>query len=162
MKLALILLAVLVAACNSHKPSELESLEGAASAFRTVFDQSLSAGTANVKVLKCEISGPEAMSLMMPLKARMDELMEQERESYIKNPQGYAEKRDFASCEKRCLCGLYARLIENVNGAQGHLAALNKKAEEETTEQRLKCAQEQKDLCDSQLLKELRAEAAQN
>ena len=99
---------------------------------------------------------------MMPLKARMDPLMQAERESYQKDPKGYAQKINFASCEEHCLCGLYARVLEDVNGGQADLAILNKKAEGETTEQRLKCAQAQNHLCESQLLKELRAEAAQN
>ncbi len=163
MRLVFLFLQVaLLAACNTKHPTELESLEGAASAFRTIFDQSLANSPSQTKVLPCDISGPEAMSLMMPLKARMDPLMQAERESYQKDPKGYAQKKNFASCEEHCLCGLYARVLEDVNGGQADLADLTKKAEAETTEQRLKCAQAQNDLCDSQLLKELRAEAAQN
>jgi hypothetical protein len=158
----LILQVALLAACNTKHPTELESLEGAASAFRTIFDQSLAGTAPQAKVLSCEISGQEAMSLMMPLKARMDPLMQVERESYQKDPQAYAKAKNFAACEERCLCGLYARMLEDVNGGQADLAELNKKAEVETSEQRLTCAQAQKDLCGSQLLKDLRAEAAQN
>ena len=102
------------------------------------------------------------MSLMMPLKARMDPLLQAERASYRKDPTAYAKEKSFPSCEQHCRCGLYARILEDVDGAQVHLAQLNKKAEAETAQQRLACAQEQTDLCDSQLLRELRAEAAQN
>jgi hypothetical protein len=152
----------LLAACNTKHPTELESLEGAASAFRTIFDQSLANSPSQTKVLACDISGQEAMSLMMPLKARMDPLMQAERESFLSDPKGYAQRKNFASCEQHCLCGLYARILEDVNGGQADLALLTKKAEAETPEQRLQCAREQKGLCESQLLKELRAEAAQN
>ncbi len=158
----LILQVALLAACNAKHPTELESLEGAASAFRTIFDQSLAGSPSQTKVLACDISGQEAMSLMMPLKARMDPLMQVERESYLRDPTGYAQKKNFSSCEQHCLCGLYARVLEDVNGGQADLAILNKKAEAETTEQRLQCAREQKGLCESQLLRELRVEAAQN
>lgn len=163
MKLFVLLLKLaLLAACETKHPTELETLEGAASAFRTIFDQSLSSGAPRMKVLACEISGQEAMTLMMPLKARMDPLLQAERARYQKNPRAYAQEKNFAGCEQHCRCGLYARILEDVKGAQADLAALNKKAEAETIEQRLRCAQDQTGLCESPLLRELRAEAAQN
>lgn len=152
----LFLQAVILTACTNSKRTEIESLEGAASAFRTIFDISLSSATDKPKVLACEFTGQEAMSFMMPLKARIDALLEAEKEAYRKDPKSYAETRQLESCEERCVCGLYARLFEALEVPAD---TLNKKAESETQEQRLKCAQELKDLCDSKLLKELRAEA---
>lgn len=157
MKIVLMFLQVVIlTACTNSKKTELESLEGAASAFRTIFDISLSGAADKPKVLSCDVTGQEAMSFMMPLKARMDALMEAEKEAYRKDPKRYAETRQLESCEERCVCGVYARLFEALEVPH---EALNKKAEAETQEQRLKCAQELKDLCDSKLLKELRSEA---
>jgi hypothetical protein len=156
-KIALIILQVVIlTACTNSKKTELESLEGAASAFRTIFDISLSSATDKPKVLSCDVTGQEAMSFMMPLKARMDALMDAEKEAYRKDPKSFNESRNVEQCEKSCVCGLYARLFEAL---EVPAEALNKKAEAETQEQRLKCAQELKELCDSKLLKELRAEA---
>jgi hypothetical protein len=153
----LVLLQVVIfTACTNLKKTELESLEGTASAFRTIFDISLSGATNKPKVLSCDVNGGEAMNMMMPLKARMDALMDAEKVAYRKDPVAFAASRNVANCEESCVCGLYARLYESL-GVPAE--ALNEKAEAETQEQRLKCAQELKDLCDSRLLKELRAEA---
>lgn len=160
MKLALILLqAVMFMACTPSKPTELERLEGAASALRTVFDVSLSSATNKPKVLRCDVDGGEAMKMMMPLKARIDALLENEKASYRQDPKAFAESRHIESCEETCVCGLYARLFESLDVPA---IEINKKAEAETQEQRLKCAENlQETFCESQLLKELRAEAVQ-
>ncbi len=96
--------------------------------------------------------------MMMPLKARIDALMESEKQAYRNDPKAYVSSRNVVQCEESCVCGLYAQLYESL---EVPAEALNKKAEAETQEQRLKCAQALTDLCDSKLLQELRAEALQ-
>lgn len=160
MKFAFILLQVVVlTACTPTEPTELERLESAASALRTVFDVSLSSATNKPKVLSCAVDGEVAMKMMMPLKARIDGLLEAEKAAYRQDPKAFAESRNIDRCEETCVCGLYARLFESLDVPA---LELTKKAEAETQAQRLKCAENlQETLCDSQLLKELRAEAVQ-
>lgn len=177
--LLILLQAVLVTACSSPStPTQaspmpaapaaeltLAQLSSAATALQVVYDQALDGNP--TKVLDCSISGEEAMGLMMPLKARLDEKLAQEVKVYESKPQAYGKEHAFASCQETCRCGTYAQLLESAHTRQKgalrqELKKLSFKAKQQTPAQALKCARDQGWLCESPLLRELRAEAAAN
>ena len=146
---------------------ELLQLDSAATALRVIYDQSLEASSAEAQaILGCEIKGEEAMGLMMPLKALIDEKLPRELKAYLRQPKTYAQEHQFATCQALCHCGLYASLLESAVVKPGEkqwhrttLKTLQAKAEALTPDMALKCAQEQRWVCQSDLLQKLRQDS---
>lgn len=148
---------------------DLRRLDSVATALRAIYDQSLLNPAPRVpSMLACDVSGEEAVAMMMPLKARMDERIPRELKDYIRNPRQYAKDNNFASCQVTCHCGLYAGLVADAVVEAGdeawhksQLRSLQRKAASQTTEQTMTCARLQTWFCDSSLRAELMSEVNQ-
>lgn len=151
------------------KPPEnlnLKQLDSVATALRAIYDRSLMNPSPRVPpVLACDISGEEALNMMMPLKARMDEKIPRELKDYILTPKKYAKANEFSQCAKTCHCGLYASLLSDAvveateeGWHKKQLKTLRKKASAQTAEQTLSCAKKQNWFCESQLRQSLSEE----
>jgi hypothetical protein len=151
---------ILVACQSSQKNTHWLELEEAALALRLVYDQSLAAEPQDV--LSCEVSGEEALSYMMPLKAQIDVEIEKERKLYENDPKGYAALYKFENCELTCQCAGFARVLEfavvkseHKEMLASHLGELNRKAMLQPVAELKACAQKSK-LCGSDLLAKLK------
>lgn len=180
MKLSLLILlqAVLITACSSKTStapiestqivtySEIKQLDSAATVLRVIYDQSLNRASVRApNVLSCEIAGDDAIAMLMPLKARMDEILGIEVKTYVANPKAYALKNDFSVCEKSCHCGIYSSILEaaetkpsDLKWHRVQLKVLQEKATKQSDDQSLSCASKQNWFCQSSLHKDLMKE----
>jgi len=145
---------------------DLRRLDSVATAMRAIYDQSLLHPAPQVPpMLACDINGEEALSMMMPLKARIDEKVPRELKDYIRAPRQYAKENNFSTCQVTCHCGLYASLLSDAVVESGdeswhkdQLKTLRKKAGGQTVEQTETCARLQTWFCESSLRSELMTE----
>lgn len=141
----------------------LEQLDSVATALRAIYDRSLMNPSPRVPpVLACDISGEDALAMMMPLKARMDEKIPRELKDYILTPKKYAKAQKFSQCAKSCHCGLYASLLSDAvveateeRWHKNKLKWLRQQASKQTPEQTLNCAKKQGWFCESALRQSL-------
>ena len=95
----------------------------------------------------------------MQLKSLIDE-QTQYVEQNILTDKTYADK--FAQCEKNCMCGEYASILQNFNPSQLNknqlfqLGEMDRKHKAKTPEQMLACAKQFKGFCGSKLHKYLK------
>ena len=145
---------------------DLRHLDSVATALRAIYDQSLLNPSPRVpSILACDINGEEAVAMMMPLKARLDEKIPRELKDYIRSPRKYARENNFANCQVTCHCGLYASLVNDAvveasdeSWHKSTLRALRKKASNQSAEQTTACAKVQSWFCESSLRSELMSE----
>lgn len=144
----------------------LRQLDSAATALRAIYDRSLeNSSPMEPTVIACDISGEDAMAMMMPLKGRMDEKIPRELKDYNLRPKAYSKEYQLAECEKTCHCGLYATLLTDAvvesteeTWHKAQLKKIRKKASAQTPEETLACARLQSWFCESALQEELRNE----
>ncbi len=138
-----------------------EELQNAANYTTVVFSQRVNAQIDHKKVrpvFKCDPTDDEINVWSMQLKSLIDEeSVSVERD--ILNNKSYGEK--FASCEKTCMCGSYASVLQNFNPSQLNktqlfqLSDMDRKQKALTANQMLVCAKEFKNFCGSPLHKHL-------
>lgn len=111
------------------------------------------------KIFKCDPSDDEINVWTMQLKSLIDreEIYVQQN---ILSDKSYDAK--FAGCEKTCMCGEYASILQNINPSQLNktqlfqLTDMDRKHKAMTDEQSLTCAMQLKSFCGSKLHKHLK------
>lgn len=155
-KIFLFLLFIGLSACSTTKTenhktalkkelSQLMYLDEAANFLMLVTDDE--PGLIN----KCNLKAGEAMNLLQPLHAMIDE-------EILKNMDALDEST-LEKCEENCHCGLYSDLTSNSSRKQTLLEAAQNTSKKKFVECANKSA---KWLCESNLLKKLRADAEPN
>ena len=144
----------------------LQELNSAATALRVVSDSGK-----GKEILGCDITDQKALSMMMPIKALIDQQSRAEVESYETDPKGYANTEGFESCAKNCSCGVYSDVVSAASerkmpagsgvAHKRNVAKLRAKAERQGEDQSLTCARKQTWFCSSDLHKFLDKGAAE-
>lgn len=144
----------------------LQELNSVANAMKVIADDEKSQN-----LLGCEISSQKALSMMMPIKALIDEKTRAEVEGYEADPKGYSNTEGFESCAKNCSCGVYSDVVAAASERKmpagssvthkRNAAKLRAKAERQTSEASLTCARKQSWFCSSDLRKFLDKSASE-
>lgn len=151
------------------KPGEytFEELHGVANYATVVFSRRINdqiAHKKSPKIFKCDPSDDEINVWTMQLKSLIDR-EEIYVEQNILTDKTYVEK--FAQCEKNCMCGEYAAILQNINPSKLNktqlfqLTDMDRKHKAMTDADSLACAKQFKNFCGSKLHKHLRKMAQQ-
>lgn len=149
---------------QSANPGEysFEELHGVANYATVVFSRRINdqiSHKKSPKIFKCDPSDDEINVWTMQLKS----LIDQEAlyvEQNILTDKKYVEK--FAQCEKTCMCGEYAAILQNINPSKLNktqlfqLTDMDRKHKAMTDADSLACAKQFKNFCGSKLHKHLR------
>lgn len=161
--------AVVAAPVEPVNPGEysFEQLHGVANYATVVFSRRINdqiAHKKSPKIFKCDPSDDEINVWTMQLKSLIDR-EEIYVEQNILTDKSYVEK--FAQCEKTCMCGEYAAILQNINPAKLNktqlfqLTDMDRKHKAMTDQDSLACAKQFKNFCGSKLHKHLRKMAQQ-
>lgn len=150
-------------------------LNAAANLLKVVVDEAgvKPAADKGSDLIGCPLTGKQAGTMTMPLKALIDSQMKNETDSYTADPKNYANEKGFESCYANCSCGILSDVIEGANesampaGAAVRLHARNKqrlslKAKHQTAGESVTCARKQSWFCTSDLKAYLEKEAKDN
>ncbi len=123
----------------------IQSLHGSANLLMALADHSVK--------LDCPISSEEALRLINPLHALIDERVQVESELALKNPKEYWDRRSIDTCEQRCECGLWVKVFENAPKAFGlkKVEGLRAKAAAQKPSALETCVKDQRWFCKSEL-----------
>lgn len=144
-----------------------EELHAVANYTTVVFSRRINDQIAHRKspsIFKCDPSDDEINVWSMQLKSLIDEQALYVEQNILTDKSFEAK---FASCEKTCICGEYASILQNFNPSQLNktqlfqLGEMNRKHKEQTDEQMFTCATQFKKFCGSSLHKRLRQTAQQ-
>ena len=156
---------------QKYSVSELNS---AANALRVIADAGISKPSEDrgTEIIGCAMTGRQAMSMTMPIKALIDSSLRTERDSYSQNPKSYSSEKGFESCAGTCSCGLFSDIVESADEValpQGSskIHARNKqrltaKASHQSATDSLTCAKKATWFCGSDLKAYLEKESRQN
>jgi hypothetical protein len=139
-----------------------EELHAVANYTTVVFSRRINDQIAHRKspaIFKCDPSDDEINVWSMQLKSLIDE-QTLYVEQNILTDKTYQER--FANCEKTCICGEYASILQNFNPSQLNktqlfqLSDMDRKHKAQTEEQMFMCAKQFKKFCGSPLHKQLK------
>jgi hypothetical protein len=144
--LNLLFILFIITACSTteskNKLSSVHHLDEAANFLMLVSDEQ--PGLSQT----CNLSSQEALNLLQPLHAMIDE--------QIKLQLDQVDENLLMNCEKECHCGIYSDLVSNSTLKQ----KLLKEAQETSKKKLVECANKSaKWLCDSNLIKKLKSES---
>jgi|GEM_PF-6162426 len=158
----------------SAKYSILE-LNSAANLLKVIVDQAGSKPSTDKgsDLIGCPLTGKQAGTMTMPLKALIDGQMKNETDAYTADPKNYANEKGFETCFSNCACGVLGDVVDAASesampaGAATRLHSRNKqrlslKAKHQTAAESLACARKQAWFCTSDLKAYLEKEAKEN